>query len=204
MNTRVRTRTRKNRESRPEDNPLFRKLPTQYYGYALQWCNYGRWTVEEASNLLAGCVPHRPMLLRGEEHARLDQEVLDIENRIRAALGGELKAVDNRKYFDKTWIERPDLLNWAKRNLPDFPPDLARAQKEIKRQYDESGYTTPCLEAIEWVVDNYWSAADLRDPPTPGEVIHALLQQFPDLSGAECEMIEKVTRHPLAQPSAAD
>ncbi|MBD3649037.1 MAG: hypothetical protein HUJ31_16650 [Pseudomonadales bacterium] len=204
MDTRIRTRARKERAARPEDNPIFRKLPSQYYGYALQWCNYGRWTVEEASNLLAGCVPHRPMLLRGEEHAQLDQEVLDIENRIRGALGKELTVAESKTYFDKTWIGRSELLYWAKKNISDFPADLARAQKELERQYEETGYTTPCIEAIKWVVDNYWSVADLREPPTPGEIIHALLQQFPELTGAECEMIERVTRHPLAQTSAAD
>ena len=65
--------------------------------------------------------------------------------------------------------------------------------------YNSEKYTTPCLEAVRWVVENFWEHANLREPPTSGAIIQALLQQFPELSGAECDLIEKVTRHPVTR-----
>jgi len=69
----------------------------------------------------------------------------------------------------------------------------------IRHRYQSDHYTTPCLEAAKWVVENFWEHANLREPPTAGAIIQALLQQFPELNGAECDMVEKLARHPLTR-----
>lgn len=201
MNTGVQTSTR---QSRSDNHAIFGKFPSVYYGYALKWCHYTKWTIEEAANLLAGCVPHRPMLLPGNEHASLDQEVLEIENKIRAAAGVELEVIERRRYFGNTFIKRTDLLDWAARQDMVIPAELDKASAEARSRQGETGYSTPCLDAARWVVRTWWLNADLRDPPTSGQIIQALLQQFPRLTGEECEMIEKITRHPVAKPDELD
>ena len=179
---------------------LFFKFPEEYYQYAVQWCSYPHWTIEEAANLLTGCVPHREMLLRGKAMAALDAEVLVTENLLRAALHSELEVVKSQKHFGKTYLLSEQVLNWAESNVVDMPEDLLKAAALVSEQHACEAYTTPCLQAIAWVIENYWEHANLREPPSAGSIIQALLQQFPQLSGAECDMVERVTRHPLARP----
>ena len=193
--------TQQSRTRKLEKQSVFFQYPDEYYNYALQWCSYPHWTIEETANLLSGCVPHREMLLRGEEHARLDQEVLATENRIRAALYGDLKVVKSQKYFGKTYLISSQIFAWAKRVGIQIPPDLLKAEHIISHKHQGDGYTTPCLEAAKWVLETFWEHANLREPPTAGEIIQALLQQFPELTGVECDLVEKITRHPLARPA---
>jgi hypothetical protein len=178
---------------------LFLKFPDEYYHYALEWCSYPHWTIEETANLLTGCVPHRAMFLKGKEHAALDDEVLATENLIRAALHKDLLVIKSRKYFGKTYLLSEQIFEWAARNGIVIPKDLAKAEQMIRHRYQRDHYTTPSLEAAKWVVENFWEHANLREPPTAGAIIQALLQQFPELSGAECDMVEKMARHPLTR-----
>ena len=199
MASNTRTNPVRPNDPRPHRNPLFRRLPDQYYTYAVQWCFYPRWTIEETANLLTGCVPHREMFLRGDEHKQLDEEVLSNENRVRAALGKELKVVETKKYFERTCIDSANVIEWARSQGLEVPELLLRAQRETRSQRELHGYLTPCMAAVNWVVEAYWETADLRDPPSKGEIVSALLQEFPDLSPQECEMIEHIARHPVAQ-----
>ena len=178
---------------------IFGKLADQYYQYALEWCQYPKWTIEETANLLTGCVPHRKMFLRGRAHRALDAEVLQTENKIRGALGDDLQVVKSRKYFGKTYIDSSNIISWAPKVGIVVPSDLVNAHREIRLQWESNGYTTPCMQALEWIIKNYWEHADLREPPTSGEIIQALPEQFPSLSGVECDMVERVTRHPITR-----
>lgn len=179
---------------------LFLRLPDEYYQYALQWCTYPHWTLEEAANLLTGCVPHREMFLRGEAHVKLDEEVLANENRLRAALHDELEVVKSQDHFGKKYLLSEQVFAWARQHQFELPDDLVKAEQVVRHRFSSEAYTTPCLEAASWVVENFWQKANLREPPRAGVIIQALLQQFPELSGAECDMIEKMTRHPLTRP----
>jgi hypothetical protein len=183
-------------ETSPE---LFDKLPLQYYQYALEWCSYPRWSLEETANLLTGCVPHRPMFLKGDAHRRLDDEVLHTENQVRAAIGGVLKLVKSRKYFGKTYLDSRNIVDWALQAGIEVPDELTTAEKEIRFKWNSLQYTTPCMEAAEWAIAKFWERADLREPPSSGTIIQALLQQFPELSGEDCTMVETMTRHPLVR-----
>ncbi|MBT4161605.1 MAG: hypothetical protein HOC70_00265 [Gammaproteobacteria bacterium] len=183
-----------------KDRALFLKYPAEYYQYALEWCSYPNWTIEEAANLLTGCVPHRQMFLRGSEHALLDNEVLENENLIRAALHSELEVIKSVKYFDKTYLINNQIFEWAQARKIPLPLELLRAQQVARRGLKSEHYTTPCLDAARWVIENFWERANLREPPSSGAIIQAMLQQFPELSGEECDWVEKVTRHPLARP----
>ncbi len=179
---------------------IFYKYPDEYFRYALEWCAYPHWTIEETANLLSGCVPHREMLMRGKKHAALDEDVLVMENKIRMALKKELTVVKSRKYFGKTYLVSEEVFSWAHRNNIMIPKLLHQAEHEIRHRYNTKGYTTPCIEATKWVVENFWENANLREPPTAGAIIQALLQEFPELSGAECDRVEQIARHPLTRP----
>ncbi|HAK50854.1 MAG TPA: hypothetical protein DCM54_02975 [Gammaproteobacteria bacterium] len=192
--------TMDNDKTRKVPPGIYHKFPKQYYQYALKWCSYANWTIEETANLLTGCVPHRNMFLKGEGHKELDTEILHTENKVRGALGKELRVVKSHKYFGKTYIDSGNILEWAPHAGIVVPADLLKAHKEIPLQWEANGYATPCILAFEWVVKNYWEDANLREPPTAGEIIQALLQQFPVLTGAECDMVERITRHPLTPP----
>ena len=139
------------------------------------------------------------MFLRGESHRQLDEEVLANENLVRGALGKELRVVETKKYFEHTYLDSSNVLEWARGRHIKVPDDLIRAQRENRAHREMHGYRTPCMAALEWVVARFWEQADLRDPPTPGEVIHALLQAFPEITPSECEMIEHIARHPAAR-----
>ncbi len=191
------TQERKTRKVSPSG--IFYQYPDAYYQYALEWCSYPHWTVEESANLLTGCVPHRQMFLKGKHHASLDEAVLATENLIRAALHRELTVVKSQKYFGKTYLLSEEIFAWAIGAGILIPKDLARAEQVIRHRYQSDHYSTPCMEAAKWVIDNFWENANLREPPTAGAIISALLQQFPELSGAECDLVEKVTRHPLTR-----
>ena len=181
-------------------NALFLKYPEEFYQYALEWCAYPHWTIEEAANLLTHCVPHRERFLKGDDHVRLDEEILVTENLIRAALHIDLEVVKSQKYFGKTYLLSAQVLSWARKHQIPVPDDLAKAEQVVKHRYQGARYTTPCLEAATWVIENFWEHANLREPPTSGAIIQALLQKFPELSGQECDWVEKVSRHPLARP----
>jgi len=181
------------------DGDLFLKMPSAYYRYALQWCVYSKWTVAETANLLTGCVPHRPMFLRGEDHKALDDEVLVNENKVRLALNNELETSRSKKYFAETYIRTINILPWARKTGIAVPLQLMSAARQVQQEADSVSYTTPMLEACDWVVASYWQAGDLREPPSEGEIIQAVLQQFPDLTGPESEMVETVCRHPYAK-----
>lgn len=199
MSADTKTRQRDPDNVKPHKDPLFERLPPEYYSYALQWFAYPRWTIEETANLLTGCVPHREMFLRGDNHRALDDDVLQNENRVRAALGNALRLVENKKYFARTFIDAANIVDWAIGEGIDVPEALIQAQKEFRQHREMHGYTTPCMQALDWVVERYWKDADLRDPASPGEIINALLQQFPDLSPRECEMIEHIARYPASR-----
>ena len=117
-----------------------------------------------------------------------------------AALNHELDVVKSQKYFGKTYLLSEQLFEWAKREGILIPKDLLKAENVVRHRYQGDHYTTPCLQAADWVVQNFWEKANLREPPTSGAIIQALLQQFPELSGAECDLVEKITRHPLTRP----
>lgn len=192
--------TQQNRTMDLGHHALFLKFPQEYYQYAVQWCSYPHWTIEESANLLTGCVPHREMLLRGKDMAAVDSEVLVTENLLRAALHSDLEVVKSQKYFGKTYLLSEQVMDWAKTHGLEIPEDLLKAEAVVTHRYQAESYTTPCIQAITWVVENFWEHANLREPPTSGSIIQALLQQFPELSGAECDMVERVARHPLARP----
>lgn len=199
MNGNTQTNVRDDRDVTSIANPLFGKLPEQYYGYALQWCEYTRWTVEEAANLLLGCVPHREMFLKGKVHQALDAEVLKIENKIRAALDTRLTRVEIKRYFSRTYIENSNIIEWAIAQDIAVPQALIDAFRKVHQQRQTHGYTTPAVAAIHWVLEGFWEQADLRDPPKRGEILRALLREFPNLEPQEYEMIEYLARHPAAR-----
>lgn len=175
-------------------------LPAGYSRAARRFCVYSRWTVEEAANLLCGCLPDRELFLPGPANRTTDDRVVEMENRIRTALDHLITRLASRRYFDKTWVPTADVFEWAEREGIEIPAPLAASRELASAEFERTGYSTPCMAAVSWAVDNFWQDADLRDPPTPGEVITAMLQAFPELTAAECEMVEYVARHPAARP----
>jgi hypothetical protein len=181
--------------SRPAHSPSIEA--DEYYNTALQWFLYPTWTIDEAANLLTGCLPKREMFQPGEHNAKIDQNVLETENHIRRALGGSLEAASSKKYFAPIEIQHEKLIQWATRQDLILRESLLTAFEHAQRERVK--YTTPCLEAIEWTREHFWRNADFRDPPTKGVVIQALLQAFADLDHEECIMVEYMCRHPLTR-----
>lgn len=169
----------------------------EYYNTALQWFLYPTWTIDEAANLLSGCLPKRQMFQPGEHNTILDQKVLETENHIRRALGVALDAASSKKYFAPIEIQHEQLIQWATKEGLNLPEQLLRAIEHAQKE--RGHYTTPCLEAIEWTQEQFWRNANFRDPPTKGEIIHALLQAFDALDHEECIMVEHICRHPLTR-----
>lgn len=185
-------------DASPVGDALFLRLPAEYAAYARRWCSYHKWSVEEAANLLAGCVPTRELFLRGQAHRDLDDEIVAIENRLRSALGNQLTPISRKKYFDDTWVSAAEVMAWAAAEGMDIPEALAAAWQDSQAT---GTYRTPAMAALAWVVDRYWEHCDPRDAPTQGEIVAALLQAFPELSVEECEMVEHIARHPASRSS---
>tara|TARA_R110002072_G_scaffold56097_12_gene145614 strand:+ start:4387 stop:4998 length:612 start_codon:yes stop_codon:yes gene_type:complete len=178
--------------ARSEEDKLF-------YTTALQWFLYPTWTIDEAANLLSGCLPKREMLQPGKLNEALDQKVIETENLIRRELGKSIDSLSSKKYFAPIQVSRDQLMDWALTQKPPLPKILQSAYEAHREQEKKPRYSTPCLEAIEWTSEQYWHDVDYRDPPTKGEIIQALLQRFPDLDHEECIMVEYVCRHPIAR-----
>tara|TARA_R110002110_G_scaffold195957_2_gene405747 strand:+ start:916 stop:1509 length:594 start_codon:yes stop_codon:yes gene_type:complete len=169
----------------------------EYYHQALKWFLYENWSIEEAANLFAGCLPGREMLQPGEINEQLDEKVLEAENRIRRAINNPLKAVSSNKYFAPVEISSVELMAWAlAQNVP-LPPLLLSA---FEAQQTRDRYSTPGVEGVQWVCAEFWENVDYRAPPGQGEIVQALLQRYPELSHDECIMIEHICRHPLTRP----
>jgi len=187
-------------ELKPETAATFDHLPHEYFGYAVQWAEYETWSVEETANLLAGCVPHRPLFLKGDDHVSLDDTVIVWENRIRLALKeGSLVAFKHKRYFGKTFIKSTNLLDWVKHNNYTVPEELIRAFQLRRRRASDFTYTTPCLEAVKWTINHFWQDKHPDSAPLPRRIIKAMARKFPELSSAELEMIEYVCRQPATR-----
>ncbi len=196
--------TRINAPTKPLD-----RVTREFYGKALIWCSYDKWiwcsydkwTVEETANLLCGCIPDRKMFGLGERNRRLDEAVVAVENRLLADVSrGELTAVRAKRYFGKTFIKRADVLPWAKREGIDVPAELIQAMSARERRKDPTGrYMTPYLDAIFWIIREFWQGHDLPDAPSPEEVVQAVRAEFRELSEPEARMLDRVTRHPDAR-----
>lgn len=169
----------------------------EYYRFALQWFLYEEWSIDEAANLFAGCLPTREMLQLGEQNEHLDEKVLESENQIRRAMQKALKPIDDKKYFAPLAFSRSELMKWALEQRLALPPLLLAAFEAHKTAQERPDYSTPCVDAVNWACKQFWQNADYRSPPSQGEVIQALLKQFRMLDHEECVMVEYVCRHPL-------
>lgn len=93
-------------------------------------------------------------------------------------------------------IKSDGIVEWALGKNIDVPEDLIRASGAAHKRLKVWLYTTPCLEAIHWVVDNYWEAVNPEDVPRQDEMLDLISDQFPKLSNHECLMVDRVTRDP--------
>jgi len=184
-------------ELKPETVATFGHLPHEYFGYAVQWAEYETWSVEETANLLAGCVPHRPLFLKGTDHADLDDTVITWENRVRLALKeGSLVAFKHKRYFARTFIKSQNLLDWVDAAGFHVPEELRRAFQLRRRRASDFTYTTPCLEAVNWTIHHFWEGKKPDQVPPPRKIIKTMRREFPELDDSELEMVEHICRHP--------
>lgn len=177
---------------------LLDRVTQEYYGKALIWCSYDKWTVEETANLLCGCIPDRKMFGHGERNRRLDADVVSLSNRLISDIAaGKLEAVAAKRYFGKTFVRSTDVVPWARQSAIEVPDELLHAFASRDRRKDSAErYTTPYLDAVFWIIREFWQGADLGEAPTTEEVVRAVRAQFRDLSEPEARMLDKVTRHP--------
>lgn len=183
--------------SKARSNSSENEEDRRYYNLALQWFLYDNWSIDEAANLFAGCLPQRQMLQPGAANEHLDEKVLESENKIRRALHKPLTPLNEKEYFAPLSFSKSQLMEWALEQKLALPPLLLDAYNAHINEQQKQGYSTPCTEAVKWTCDHFWQHADYREPPGQGEIVQALLQRFKELDHDECIMVEHICRHPL-------
>ena len=155
------------------------RVTQEYYGKALIWCSYDKWTVEESANQLCGCIPDRKMFGHGERNRRLDEAVVSVENKMLADItNGKLQAVQAKRYFGKTFVQSADVIPWALAADISIPDELLQARAARDRRKDPYGrYTTPYIEALFWIIREFWQGTDVREAPPTETVIEAVRSQ---------------------------
>ena len=185
-------------ETRIIDGPTpDNQVPPRYFGYAMQWTAYERWTVIEAANLLAGCLPHRELFQAGTHNQKLDDRVVAIENRINKDLGGGVRVIKAQRYFGKTYIDSRSILDWTTDAALPMPAELKLAFEKRSPGF-HSSYTNPSLKAMNWAVMRFWEQAAEIPAPSAAVIVNATLKRFPNLTLNQARMIEKLIRDPAS------
>lgn len=123
-----------------------------------------------------------------------------------------------RIVFTKTKIHRDELSKWLKKYGYIEPPQqntiIVEAQPVTHKQHEsvqhnnivllpEPTYTTPALEAVNGVIQEFWADYNPdKNQSTPKQDVVAswIMANYPDVQGKElCIYIDKICRHPTAK-----
>jgi hypothetical protein len=180
-------------KQRQRENPDYQKNPPRYRQFAEEWAIRDIWTVLEAANLFAVTSPGRPYPNGGA----LDEEVNRLCTMIFSCVGSSLKLVGKKPpYFRDTRFERGGIDNWAEGKDIDLHEDLVRALGRANQQFRTWTYTTEHLDALQWVVNQFWEGnPDHSTVPRQKEMVEILEQKY-GFSKSICKSIDQITRHP--------
>ena len=178
-------------------HPDYQTLGPNYEALAIEWCQRDIWTVDECANLFAGTSPTRPISMPGAAHDELNRKVMQLRNTIASCVGVSLILV-SKKRLNKgaNQFEKGDIIAWAESKTIDVPEALVRAANASANKLKIWQYSTPLLEALQWVVEHYWEGnADYSTVPRQQQMVETLMKRF-DLSKNEAVAIDRITRHP--------
>lgn len=179
-----------------------RNLPDHpAYGY---WCldymlRRDIWEVSEAISLFLGCLPFRPLSV--SHHDDLNRKADRLLSTMKACQGESLTIMNPEDPPKKWRVRAMDVLNWAVKKRLDLPSEIANylrpAIPEAKRM-PAGGYSTPQMEALFAVVEQFWSTYDPDNPataPKQADIVDWLLNNF-DLSRTQARAIDQIARAP--------
>lgn len=118
--------------------------------------------------------------------------------------------------YSRTRIHREELKEWLKKrdyfeqqlSVIDVESTFEKVSSLYSKNNEvlllpESTYTTPALEAVNGVIQEFWADYDPdKNQPIPKQDVVAswILANYPDVQGRElCIYIDKICRHPTAK-----
>ena len=121
-----------------------------------------------------------------------------------------------RIVFTKTKIHREELSKWLRKyGYFDAPQQNTIPVQQVSHQYPEPvqhnnvillpepTYTTPALDALYGVIDEFWKNYDPNNnqpPPKQSTVASWIKANYPDIQASDiCTYIDKICRHPTAK-----
>ncbi len=204
-------------------NPRYERFSAAYRACVEEWFRRDFWEVRECANLLCGLVPNRPMGLRGDDHARLDSDVRQVEALIENCLGESLPAVERSRVLGVRRCPRSAaVVPWARDRELFVPAEMMAAHRErhgANMQSAQDGYpapdqvtemhaaevgsadsllaqySTPEIHALLWVVKKYWVGVDLANAPKKAVVVQDLIESY-GMSESLARAIDSIARHP--------
>ena len=116
----------------------------------------------------------------------------------------------------ETKIHRDELFKWLKKNgYFEQPKQNTIPVQQVSHQYPEPvqhnnvillpepTYTTPALDALYGVIDEFWKNYDPNNnqpPPKQSTVASWIKANYPDIQASDiCTYIDKICRHPTAK-----
>lgn len=119
----------------------------------------------------------------------------------------------NEIILTSTKIHRDELFKWLRKNCYFEPPkqntfevnntSYQQSQHSNFILLPEPTYTTPPLEALHGVINEFWINYDpnTNQPPPKQDVVASwIIANYPDVQGKElCVYIDKICRHPTAK-----
>ena len=139
----------------------------QYPQYCEEFLSYrDTWSIAEAINLLIGCLPTRPLLMKGQD--QINRSANHLKNRVIACAGESLGIINPDSDFDEWRVLRREILRWAREKQIRIPDELNRAEVEDQplSEFSYKGYTTKSLQILGDVIENFWVNFDEEDRST--------------------------------------
>ena len=116
----------------------------------------------------------------------------------------------------ETKIHRDELFKWLKKNgYFEQPKQNTIPVQQVSHQYPEPvqhnnvillpepTYTTPALDALYGVIEEFWKNYDPNNnqpPPKQSTVASWIKANYPDIQASDiCTYIDKICRHPTAK-----
>lgn len=155
------------------------------------------WTMQEAINILLGCLPSRPLTLEGQ--TAINQQVELLKECIVACEGESLDVLYAEEPFDEWRVGGRHFLWWAKQKRLPIPKELGRfIVEEITptSKFSYRGYSTRLLQIVGDVIEEYWVEFDVNDRGTYQKqtVIMDWLETKYGISTNEARAVDSIAR----------
>lgn len=202
--------------SRRAKLPNNQPYPPDFVQIVYEWVKLDYWSPEETANLLCGYHPRRERNLPGLDI--IDQRSIGIEKIILNCLGNSLEGDQVKEGRKEVKRVRADaVIPWAKSKDINVPHDLARvasaAHPDAPRlprlnqthEFDIAQATdiltkhcTADIEAILWVIEEFWLNTERKRRPKQAEIVAALLERYAEhgMTRNRATSIDSIVRPP--------